>query len=76
MVTPKQLIVLAVIIIAALCLIDADHVTGEGLCAAVLAVTIGLILAVRPVLAGRFRPVFVPVYCPCPEDLPVPPPKA
>lgn len=76
MVNPKRMIVLAVIVIAALCLIDAAHVTGQGLCAALLAVTIGLILAVRPVLAGRFRPVFVPVYCPCPEDLPVPPPKA
>ncbi len=76
MVNLKRVIVLAVIVIAALCLIDADHVTGEGLCAAVLAVTIGLILAVRSVLGGRFRPVFVPVYCRCPEDLPVPPPKA
>lgn len=75
MVNPKQLIVLAVIVIAALCLIDADHVTGEGLCAAVLAVTIGLILAVRPALGGQFHPVFIRAYRLCPEDRPVPPPK-
>jgi hypothetical protein len=76
MVTPKQLIVLALIVIAGLCLIDADHVTGNGLCAAVLAATIGLILAVRPVLAGQFHAIFVPAYRLCPKDLLVPPPKA
>jgi len=76
MAKPRQLLILAVIIIAALCLIDADHVTGESPCAALLAATIGLILTVRPALAGRFRPVFVPAYRLCPEDLPVPPPKA
>lgn len=76
MVTPKRVIILAVIVIAGLCLLDADHVTGGGLCAAVLAVTIGLILAVRPALAGRFHPVFVSAYRLCPEDLPTLPPKA
>ena len=76
MVTPKRVIILAVIVIAALCLLDADHITGQGLCASVVLMTTALLLAILPALTERLCAVIVPAYRFSTLDLPTLPPKA